>query len=362
MRDHEGRARVAVEARILAGRERAPTPEEAATFRDLYAGEVTYLDRHLGAFLEELPEDAIVALVSDHGEMLGEGTAWGHGMTLYEPVLRVPFLLRAPGVPVGPDDRPAELLDLMPTLLGRLGIVAPTDSLAGSDLLSAAPASRGDRPRLAATFSAGPLRWSMRRGSLAVLAHFAPQLLESSTSPAGPALPAVVLLERDPLPNGIWTYDPIADPVAARGRSLDLAPAQTIAEVAQAFAADVGRLSPGIHALVLGQPAGAAWEFAADPGADLEVSRIDAASRIQVHRSDERLRLRSAEPQSLAMIAFGRRSAVQPQSSDWSIGRQGVPPALSSPGLFLWRNPREPAAQHPQAEILERLRALGYLR
>ena len=199
------------------------------------------------------------------------------------------------------------------------------------------------RSRLAATFSAGPLRWAYRRGSLAVLAHFAPQHLESSESRASPALPAVVLLERDPLPNGIWTYDPIADPVAAHGRSLELAPAETIAEVAESFARDVGGLSPGIHALVLGQPAGAAWEFAADPGADLEVSRIDAASRIQVERSGERLRLRSSEAQSLAMIAFGRRSAVQPQNSDWSIGRQGVPPELSSPGLFLWRNPREPA-------------------
>ncbi|MBB6085971.1 sulfatase-like hydrolase/transferase [Wenzhouxiangella marina] len=38
-------------------------------------------------------KDAVVVITGDHGELLGEHGAWGHAKTLYEPVIRVPFLL-----------------------------------------------------------------------------------------------------------------------------------------------------------------------------------------------------------------------------------------------------------------------------
>jgi arylsulfatase A-like enzyme len=349
--DHEGRGRVAVESRILAGRERAATEEEARTFRELYALEVRRTDEILAPFLSGLPDDAIVLLTADHGEMLGEGTAWGHGTTLYEPVLRVPFLLAAPGVERGLDERPVELLDLAPTLLARAGQPSPPGELGGVDAVALPDASRERRPRLAATWSAGPLRWSCARGARAVLAHFAPQAAAIEGS-------RVKLIEREPLPVGVWSYDRRADPVASAGEAPG---GDWLGEVAAAFANDVGRHAPGWNALVVGAHGGEAIELASPDAGPLAIARILATSPVDVAHAPGRLRLtlRGAEP--FALVAFAPEASLAPPGDGWTLGRE-APPRLAPPGRALWRNPRRDARQEPQAEILEHLRALGYLR
>ena len=89
-RDHRGDRPEPPGMRVLAHRERAATPEEEALIRRLYRGEVRHLDRYLGPFLEDLPGNSTVVLVSDHGELLGEHESWGHGLTLFQEVLKVP--------------------------------------------------------------------------------------------------------------------------------------------------------------------------------------------------------------------------------------------------------------------------------
>lgn len=346
LRDHSGRGRTAVASRTLAGRERSPTPAEAATFRDLYRLEVAHADALLGPFLRGLPASAVVVLTADHGEMLGEGTVWGHGLTLYEPVLRVPLLLRAPGVEAGRDDAPGELLDLVPTLLARVGAEEDTGSLAGADLLSR---RRRDRPRLAATFSAGPLRWSYRRGELAVLAHFAPQPRTGASAQA-------TLNEVHGLPAGIWEYRPREEPVGAAGRPPT---GEALGEVAASFARDVGALVPGYQVLVVEGAAGAELVLAVEGAA--EPAAIHATAAASWVREGDRLRLSWPSPQPLALVSFGPATSVRPAGAGWRVGDR-APPSPTVPGLLLWRNPRAAVAQHPQAEILEHLRALGYLR
>jgi arylsulfatase A-like enzyme len=109
----------------------AATPA-AVRDRHAYAGETLYTDHEIGRLLEGLhalglDERTLVVFTSDHGEEFGEHGWKGHDETLYEEVLHVPLILRAPGlVPVGVRvPHHASLVDLMPTLLELLGVAAP---------------------------------------------------------------------------------------------------------------------------------------------------------------------------------------------------------------------------------------------
>lgn len=96
-----------------------------------YDGEIRYTDDVLVHFLNGLDAaggaDALVALVSDHGEGFNEHGLFMHGNSLYDELLHTAFILRAPGlVPAG--RRVASdvgLIDLVPTLLELLGLPAP---------------------------------------------------------------------------------------------------------------------------------------------------------------------------------------------------------------------------------------------
>ena len=116
-----------------------PTPEDARHVADLYDAEILQLDRTVDAFLGELDLDrTAVLLTSDHGESFGEAGKWKHEH-IFEPQLRVPFLLRVPGgtrsgrVPGGVSG-----IDVAPTLLGLAGVAVP-DGVSGLDLLATPP-------------------------------------------------------------------------------------------------------------------------------------------------------------------------------------------------------------------------------
>ncbi len=70
-----------------------------------------------------LLDSTIVVLHADHGEEFREHGGTFHGTTVYEEVIRVPLLLRAPGI-VGPTEEHTAVsaLNLTPTLLDMLGI------------------------------------------------------------------------------------------------------------------------------------------------------------------------------------------------------------------------------------------------
>jgi arylsulfatase A-like enzyme len=112
---------------------------------DRYDQEVAAVDREIDRLIRaihargEIDNTAII-FTSDHGEEFGERGGRYH-RTLYDEILRVPLLVRAPGHPVGEDDRPVEQIDLLPTVYGLLGMAA--DELPGHDLLS--PRYEGER-------------------------------------------------------------------------------------------------------------------------------------------------------------------------------------------------------------------------
>lgn len=96
---------------------------------DKYDAEVAYTDHELSRLFEALDrrglaENSLVIVTADHGEALGSHHVVTHGVVLYEPVLRVPFLARFPGriAPGLRVEEPVGLVDLMPTVLELLGV------------------------------------------------------------------------------------------------------------------------------------------------------------------------------------------------------------------------------------------------
>jgi len=109
-------------------------PEEVATFiRANYDGQLAAMDAALGELLAALKargryENALVIVTADHGELLGEHSEMGHmGRTLYEPLLRVPLVVKDPGSSrrTGVVEYAVQLVDLVPTIAEATGAPTP---------------------------------------------------------------------------------------------------------------------------------------------------------------------------------------------------------------------------------------------
>lgn len=98
-----------------------------------YAAEISYMDHHLGRLLDELRErgildDALLVVTSDHGENFWEhGAVFDHGWSTYQTTMRGVGIIRMPraalaGTRIGGI---AANIDIMPTVLGLLGIPVP---------------------------------------------------------------------------------------------------------------------------------------------------------------------------------------------------------------------------------------------
>jgi arylsulfatase A-like enzyme len=117
--------------------------------RALFAGEVTLVDRWVGALLERIEslgllESTAVLFVSDHGFYLGEHgyigkslitPAYQQTLPLYPEVCRIPFTAWLPDAVARRTPALAQPLDLMPTVLDLLGLDSP-DYCAGHSLRS----------------------------------------------------------------------------------------------------------------------------------------------------------------------------------------------------------------------------------
>ncbi len=110
---------------------------------DPYRGEIAFADDALGRLLsawESRAGASFVALASDHGEAFGEHHEESHSLFLYDTTLRVPLILRGPGIPAGRRVKvPVGLSDLGATLLRRYEGPTPpagATSLPGRDLLA----------------------------------------------------------------------------------------------------------------------------------------------------------------------------------------------------------------------------------
>lgn len=105
-----------------------PPEPFASRFRaDPYDGELAYLDAQLGRLIEAAAaRGALVAVMGDHGEGLGDHQEVTHSYFVYSNTQRVPFLLSLPGhLPAGTAvDGVVRGVDLAPTLLDLAGLPA----------------------------------------------------------------------------------------------------------------------------------------------------------------------------------------------------------------------------------------------
>jgi arylsulfatase A-like enzyme len=107
--------------------------------RQRYDGEVAFVDHHFGRVLEALEkmlnyDHTAIIVTSDHGEAFAEHGMIRHGFELWEELVRVPLIVRVPGVPPRRIEARRSAIDLAPTILDLCG--APTPSNVDSDFVS----------------------------------------------------------------------------------------------------------------------------------------------------------------------------------------------------------------------------------
>jgi arylsulfatase A-like enzyme len=143
-----------------------------AEYRARYDGEVRCTDDHLRAIIRLLQQRqrwdrALLVFTADHGESLGEHRCYfQHGGYAYEDSLRVPLVVRAPGlVPAGRRvAQTVSMIDLAPTILDLLG-TEPQERMEGRSLRPLLDGPGEDRPAFAQTYYGDGLV-TFRRGTL----------------------------------------------------------------------------------------------------------------------------------------------------------------------------------------------------
>jgi arylsulfatase A-like enzyme len=105
---------------------------------DRYDEEILYMDHHIGRLFDGMEKlgllsDTLIVVTADHGELLGEHGKMGHGATLFEEEVRVPFFVKYPGDEVAPGrtDRPVHHVDVLPIILDRLSLPLPEGAQGG---------------------------------------------------------------------------------------------------------------------------------------------------------------------------------------------------------------------------------------
>jgi choline-sulfatase len=98
--------------------------------RDPYVGEIAFADAQIGRLLaalddRRLRDRTIVIVAGDHGESLGEHGERDHGIFVYESVLRVPLIVRAPALRATRIGAVVRLTDVFPSVLDLLDVPVP---------------------------------------------------------------------------------------------------------------------------------------------------------------------------------------------------------------------------------------------
>jgi choline-sulfatase len=174
----------------------APEPYKSTFAGKPYQAEIAFTDAQVGrliSFLEErqLLEHTVVVVAGDHGESLGDHGEQAHGFFIYESVMRVPFIVRAPIAAMRGRvvDDPVRLVDIMPTALELLGVPspAPMDGRSLVPLLTGATREMGLESYSEALYPLHHFGWSdlrsLREGRFKLIAAPRPELYDLADDP-----------------------------------------------------------------------------------------------------------------------------------------------------------------------------------
>ena len=153
-----------------------PPAEDIERLRAIYDSAVSYQDKQLGRFIEQLKswgiwDQTMLLVTADHGEEFFEDRRCGHGGSLRDSLVRVPLIVHDPGrFPGGTIvEEGVESVDLLPTMLDAVGR-APIATVQGASL---APLAQGigrgwPRPSYASQYEYAHAmrigRWKIRVG------------------------------------------------------------------------------------------------------------------------------------------------------------------------------------------------------
>jgi choline-sulfatase len=143
--DYDGQVQPRMTGELLHDAKRNPprvtfTESDVQRLQALHDGEITQHDRHMGTFIERLKEaglweNTVFVFVADHGEEFDEHGSWGHGHSIYQELIHVPFLVHKPGaVPARRIGTTVSTIDLAPTVLELAGL-DPMPGIAGRSLM-----------------------------------------------------------------------------------------------------------------------------------------------------------------------------------------------------------------------------------
>ena len=205
----------------------ASAKKEQATMTDdqrreaiqAYHASISHMDAQVERVLAALDQlglakDTLVVFTSDHGYLLGEHGLW-QKTSLFDRSLRVPLVIAGPGVSENGKTcgRPAELVDLFPTLAGLCGVPVP----AGLSGVSLAPLLADiSAPGRTAAFS------MVRKGRSIRTERWRYNEWDGGSA-------------------GVELYDHDADPGELKNLADDPAHAVTIAELKRLLTAEQGR-------------------------------------------------------------------------------------------------------------------------
>ena len=174
---------------------RPPEPFRSR-YANPYDGEIATADAVVGRLLDALRERgiydrALIVLLGDHGEGLGDHGEDEHGFLLYREELQVPVIVKLPGGERAGErvTRNVALIDVVPTVLEVVGGKGGAPESAGSGISLLARQAPADRPLYAETmyplihFSCSELA-SVVAGDLHLIEAPRPELYDLARDPA----------------------------------------------------------------------------------------------------------------------------------------------------------------------------------
>ena len=117
-----------------------PTPGQLSRLVHRYENELRFMDNDLASliasFRAQTDDEGLIVLTSDHGEEFLDHGRLGHGSTVYREMVNVPLMIwwpKSQREALGArrvEDRAVSLLDLTPTILDALGVIAQPTPIA----------------------------------------------------------------------------------------------------------------------------------------------------------------------------------------------------------------------------------------
>ncbi len=126
-------------------------PEDIEQLVALYDAEIRELDDYLQEIffrlkVEGVYDQSLIFIVSDHGDSFMEHGDIDHGTTLYDEVLRVPFIVRFPNAAhTGVVETPVQTIDVLPTILEYAGVDTEDNLLMGESVLGFVDGTQPER-------------------------------------------------------------------------------------------------------------------------------------------------------------------------------------------------------------------------